>query len=205
MYHSTKIASLFAALALSVTAAGCGGDKADGGNENEVITTVTLTFTPAGGGPAVIASVDDPDGDGGNPPVVGPINLTAGMFDLTVKFENKLEKPPVNITDEVSDERDEHQIFFTGMAVNGPASSQTGAPLVQAYADMDSKGLPVGLADKITATAGTGTLTVTLRHMPPVNNMPVKVAGLAETVRNQGLSAIGGSTDAQVSFPVTVQ
>jgi hypothetical protein len=205
MHRPTKIASLFAGLALSVTAAGCGGDKAEGGNENEVITTVTLTFTPAGGGPAVIASVDDPDGDGGNPPVVGPINLTAGMFDLAVKFENKLEKPPVNITDEVSDERDEHQVFFTGTAVSGPASNQAGAPLVQSYADMDSKGLPLGLANKITASAGTGMLTVTLRHLPPVNNMPVKVDGLADTVRGQGFSAIGGSTDAQVSFPVTVQ
>ena len=205
MYRTTKIASLVAGFALSVTAAGCGGDKHDGGNENEVITTVTLTFTPMGGGSPVIASVDDPDGDGGNPPVVGPINLMAGMFDLAVKFENRLEKPTVNITDEISDERDEHQVFFTGTAVSGPASNQAGAPLVQAYADMDSKGLPLGLADKVTASAGTGTLTVTLRHLPPVNNMAVKRAGLADTVRNQGFSAIGGSTDAQVSFPVTVQ
>ena len=203
--HRSTIVSLFAGLTLSVAAAGCGSSGQEGGNENEVITTVTLSFTPAGGGLAVIASVDDPDGDGGNPPVVGPINLTPGMFDLTVKFENRLEKPPVNITDEVSDERDEHQLFFTGKAVNGPASNEAGAPLVQAYADMDSKGLPLGLANKITASAGTGTLTVTLRHLPPVNNMAAKVAGLAEAVRDQGFPAIGGSTDAQVSFPVTVQ
>ena len=200
MYRSTKIVSLFAGLALSVTAAGCGGDEHGHGNENEVITTVTLTFTPAGGGTPVVASVDDPDGDGGNPPVVGPVNLMAGMFDLTVKFENRLAKPPEDITEEVSDERDEHQVFFTGTAVN-----PSGAPLALTYADMDSKGLPLGLASKVTASAGTGMLTVSLRHLPPVNNMAVKVAGLADTVRTQGLSAIGGSTDAQVTFTVTVQ
>jgi hypothetical protein len=205
MYRSTKIVSLFAGLALFVTAAGCGGEEHADGNENEVITTVTLTFTPTGGGAPVVASVDDPDGDGGNPPVVGPVTLMAGMFDLAVKFENRLAKPVVNITDEVSDERDEHQVFFTGTAVNGPASNQAGAPLAQTYADMDSKGLPLGLADKVAASAGTGTLTVTLRHLPPVNSMAVKVAGLADAVRDHGFSAIGGSTDAQVTFPVTVQ
>ncbi len=53
--------------------------------------------------------------------------------------------------------------------------------------------------------ARTGTLTVTLRHLPPVNGMAIKTAGLATTVRYQGLSAIGGSSDAQVTFSVSVQ
>ena len=39
----------------------------DGGSTNaeELITTVRLTFTPAGGGTAIVAEFDDPDGDGG--------------------------------------------------------------------------------------------------------------------------------------------
>jgi hypothetical protein len=122
-----------------------------------------------------------------------------------VKFENRLENPPEDITKEVQDEGDAHQVFFTGNAVNGPASNQTGAPVAHSYADTDAKGLPIGLANKVTAATGTGMLTVTLRHLPPVNNMAVKSATLADMVRSSGFSAIGGTTDAQVTFPVTVQ
>jgi hypothetical protein len=204
MHTSTKIMPLFAGLTLFLTAVGCGDDEKGSGNENEVITTVTLTFTPSAGGTPIVARFNDPDGNGGGAPTIDPINLTAGMFDLSVTFENRLETPPANITEEVEDEADEHQVFFTGSAVNGPASNQANAPLIHAYTDMDAKGLPLGLANGITARKGTGTLTVTLRHMPPANNMPVKTASAADMVRASGFSAIGGSTDAQVNFPVTV-
>jgi hypothetical protein len=183
--------------------AGCGEDH-DHGNENEVITTVTLTLVSAGGAPVVV-KFDDPDGDGGNPPKVDALDIAAGMYDLTVKLENRLENPAEDITAEVRDEGDEHQIFFTGTAVKGPASNQASAPLTHSYADMDTKGLPIGIANKISATAGTGTLTVTLRHLPPVNGMPVKTAALPEQVRNGGFAAIGGSSDAQVNFQVNVR
>jgi hypothetical protein len=203
MHLSCKPMFLLATITLA--AIGCGDDPAGGGNENEVITTVTLTFTPAGGGTAAVAAVDDPDGDGGNPPTVQPVTLAAGVFDMAVKFENKLESPPEDITKEVRDESRDHQVFYTGTAVNGPASNQPGAPLTHSYADTDSNGLPVGLTNRVTAAAGTGMLTVTLRHLPPVNDKAVKSAGLPESVRTGGFSGIGGTTDAQVTFPVTVQ
>src|SRR5207237_542909 len=75
--------------------------------------------------------------------------------------------PPEEITDEVRDEHDVHLLLFTGTAVVGPATTNTVGPLTQAYTDVDSHGFPVGLTDAITARTGTGTLTVTLRHMPP--------------------------------------
>lgn len=185
----------------------CGGQDGDGdhGNENEVFTTVTLTFSPAGGGPAVTAKVDDPDGDGGDAPVVEAIALPAGIYDLTVKLENGLENPPEDLTQEVRDEGDEHQIFFTGTAVNGPASNMPGAPLTHAYADTDASGLPVGLVNRIEAVPGSGMLVVVLRHLPPLNGMAVKLASTAATVRGEGFAAIGGSTDVQVTFPLTVR
>lgn len=46
--------------------------------------------------------------------------------------------------------------------------------------------------------------TVTLRHMPPVNETPVKSATTADEVKASELSAIGGSTDATATFAVTV-
>ncbi|MDX2018898.1 MAG: hypothetical protein SF187_01560 [Deltaproteobacteria bacterium] len=184
---------------------GCGGDEVGNINEPEVITTITLTATPTGGGASIVAGVDDPDGDGGNPPIVTPLVLSPGTYDMTINLQSKLSTPPADITQEVRDEGITHQLFFTGPAVNGPASAQPAAPLGQAYADADSNGLPVGLANKITASAGAGLLTITLRHMPAVNGVAVKTAALAETVRTMGFSGIGGSTDLQVNLPVTVQ
>jgi hypothetical protein len=206
--HWFRLASRFACVALSLVAFACGEDKPAGmgGNENEVFTTITLTFTPSAGGAPVVAAFDDSDGDGGKAPTIASVMLGSGMFNLAVKFENKLENPPEDITEEIHDEANDHQIFFTGTAVNGPASNQSGAPLTHAYADTDSKGLPVGLENKITAAAGTGMLTVTLRHLPPVNSVAVKTASLAEMVRTSGgFMGLAGSTDVQVTFPVTVQ
>jgi len=198
------------ALCLSASlcfAAACGGGSDEPENENEVITTVTLTFTPSAGGTAIVAAFDDPDGDGGEAPTIDPINLAAAAtYDMTVKFENQLEDPAEDITLEVMDESDQHQLFFYGTAVDGPASTQPGAPLTHAYADQDVNGLPIGLDNTITANAaGTGVMTVVLRHMPPVNDEPVKVDGVAAQVASGGIESIGGSTDAKVDFNVTVQ
>jgi hypothetical protein len=196
-------------LVVSLGLAACGGDDdatTDGGNENEVITTVTLTFTPEAGGAPVTASFNDPDGDGGGAPTVDPVVLADGTtYTLAVVFENRLEEPPEDITEEVSDESDEHQIFFTGSAVDGPASDQPGAPLTHAYADEDANGLPIGLESSVVAAAGAGELTVTLRHLPPVNDTAVKTAELAGAVREGGFGSLGGTTDAQVDFMVTVE
>lgn len=198
-----------ATLLAAALLAGCGDDDDHGhdhggGNENEVLTTVALTFTPAGGGTAIVAEFDDPDGDGGDPPTIDDIDLPAGAYELAVSFQNRLEDPPEEITEEILDEADEHQVFFTGTAVDGPASTNPGAPLTHAYADEDGGGLPIGVDNTITAAAGTGELTVTLRHMPPVNDQPSKVAGLAEDVAAGGLGALPGSTDVSVTFDVTV-
>ena len=38
---------------------------------------------------------------------------------------------------------------------------------------------------------GTGTLTVILRHLPPENDVAVKVEGLAEQVAADGIDSIG--------------
>jgi hypothetical protein len=192
-------------LILALGALGACDDGGGSSNENELITTVTLTFAPEGGGAAVIAAFDDPDGDGGQAPTVDSIDLTDGTtYTLTVTFANRLEDPPEDITEEVADESDEHQVFFTGTAVDGPASDNPGAPLTHAYDDEDPNGLPVGLTSTIVAATGTGALTVTLRHLPPINDTAVKTAEVAMQVADGGFSAIGGSSDAQVDFLVAV-
>ncbi len=197
--------SMFAVVAAALAGCGSDGDDHDHGNEQEVITTVILTFTPDGGGAAIVAVADDPDGDGGEPPVIDDVGLFDGTtYGVTVAFENRLEEPAEDITAEVADEAEDHQVFFTGTAVNGPASDRPGAGLVHAYADEDAAGLPIGLDNTITVGGAGGELTVTLRHLPPVNDQPVKTSTTAAEVAAGGFAAIGGTTDAQVTFEVAV-
>jgi len=195
--------SMSFAVMSSVVFAACGGDDGGSTNENEVITTVVLNFAPATGSP-VIATFNDPDGDGGQAPTIDPVNLTPGNYTLTVQFQNRLVNPLEEITDEVRQEQNFHLLLFTGTAVVGPATTNTTGPLMQSYADMDGNGFPVGLTDTIVAGAGTGQLTVTLRHMPP-EEPPVKSSSTVMQVKTGGVDSIGGSTDAQVNFMVTVQ
>lgn len=192
-----------AMIVLCMTLGAC-SDDSGGENENEVITTVILSFAPAGGTAPTEATFNDPDGDGGMAPTIDPVNLSPGNYTLTVQFQNRLANPVDEITDEIRDEKNFHLLLFTGSAVVGPATSNASGPLTQSYADTDDNGLPIGLSDMIVAAAGTGTLTVTLRHMPP-EEPPVKAANTVMLAKTGGIDSIGGSTDAQVNFNVTVQ
>jgi hypothetical protein len=179
-----------------------GGDTDGGGAQSEQITRVELTLSPDTGGTPVVAAFSDPDGDGGASGTSDPITLSADTtYALSVTFANELADPAEDVTAEIEAEAEEHQIFFYGDAVDGL--------LTHAYADMESSygsndvgdDLPVGLANTITtAAAGTGTLRVRLQHMPPVNDTPVKEAGLADA-----FPSLPGEPDADVSFDVTVQ
>jgi hypothetical protein len=198
----TSRASILASVICVFGFAAC-GDDGGSTNDNEVITTVILNFAQPGGATQTF-EFDDPDGDGGQAGTSDPITLTAGTYTLTVQFQNRLETPAEEITNEVMDESDIHLLLFTGTAVVGPATSNLSGPLTQAYADEDVNGLPIGLTDDITAAAGSGQLTVTLRHMPP-EEPPQKASDTVSLVKSGGVNSIGGSTDAQVNFTVTVQ
>ena len=184
-----------AILSLSLSACGPLGNGAL--NEQEVITSMILTFTPAGGGAPITAEFDDPDGDGGELPTVQPIALAPGEYALTVRLQNRFEDPPEEITDEVRDEADEHLFLFTGSA------TAPGGPITQRYADQDANGLPIGLESTVTARSGAGSLVVTLRHMPP-ELPPVKATDTVDQARDLGIDSLGGTTDATVAFMVTV-
>jgi hypothetical protein len=178
-------------------------------NAEEVISTVRLTFEPEGGGESVVATWRDEtllDGSS-NDAGLGAFELQRDTtYAMAVAFLNELEDPAEDITVEVDAEAEEHQVFITGSAVEGPATgTRADAPLVHAYADADAAGLPVGLRNTATVRAsGSGTLDVTLRHLPELGGAPGKVAGLAETVAESGLGAVPGESDVSVSFDVTV-
>ncbi|MCX4245326.1 hypothetical protein [Paraliomyxa miuraensis] len=182
-------------------------------HESEVITTVRLTFAPQGGADAVVASFTDPDGDGGMSGSADPIALMAGTtYDLRVEFLNELEDPAEDITAEIEEEAEEHQVLISGTAVEGPATAaDPQTPVLHAYADTESRyganaegeDLPVGLAHTITArTVGTGTFVVMLRHLPELNGAPQKEADLAAMLAAG--EALPGDVDALVEFELTV-
>jgi hypothetical protein len=190
-------------LLATATLAAC-SDDGGSENDNEQITTISLAFTPPSG-PALVAEFNDPDGDGGQSGASDPVSLAANTtYNLAVRFVNKLEDPPEEITNEVMDESNIHIVLFTGDAVVSPATQNTMGPITQAYADMDVNGVPIGLADTIMAKTGTGTMTVTLRHMPP-EEPPQKAADSLAMCKAGGVSSLGGSTDATADFAVTVQ
>ena len=147
-----------AATALLAFAA-CGDSTTAPGGEQEIISRVTLTFTPSGGGAPIVAYIDDPDGAGPTAPSaqVGALGFVAGTsYTGTVLFENRLESPPENITEEVEAESNEHRVFYT----------VTGAGISVSTTDVDGEGRPLGVrftADAAPA-AGTGTIRVVLCH-----------------------------------------
>lgn len=157
-------------------------------NEEELITTLQYTLTPAGGGSPVVFLFRDTDGDGGNAPVIQGGSLKANTSytaEVTVLDESK--NPAEDITEEIEAEKETHQFFF----------STTVAGITIVYTDQDAGGNPVGLTTTVaTGAAGSGNLTVILRHEPNKT---------AAGVREGNVANAGGETDIEVVFPVTVQ
>ena len=80
-------------------------------NEPEVITTVELHFTEQTSGDHVHAEWSDPDGPGGDDPVVEEIILDSGkVYDLEIMFLDESGDTAEDMTSEVKEEDDEHII-----------------------------------------------------------------------------------------------
>ena len=216
--------TLLAALSLSLFVPACGHDDHDHDSHdshddhdhgddhhghdhdpNEVMTTVKLTFAPTDGGDAVEATWADPENDGS--PSIDTIVLKEGVtYELSIVILNELETPIEDVTPELRMELDEHQFFFTGDKVASPATNATAPIVTQEYADEDKDGYPVGLINTVKAEAtGEGTMRIMLRHMPPINDMPIKTGMLAELVKNGQADQLPGSVDIEVDFPITVE
>lgn len=186
-------------------------DGSDTGDEDtELLTTVTLTFT-APDGTTVTASFEDEDGPGGASGSSDPVTLAAGVeYQLDVAFGNSLETPPEDITAEIREEAEEHQVLFYG-GVSGPATLP-GDGNIHTYADLESdyggnavgEDLPVGLANTLSLSPEPHTfdLKVMLRHVPELNGTPQKTASLAQDFANGDPA---GEVDADVTFSVMVE
>ena len=162
-------------------------DKVTPDDENELITTVQLEFSPAGGGSPRTFTFSDPDGDGGNPATrFDTISLAANTsYTLRIKVLDESKTPTEDITEEIEEKADEHLFVITPQPV---------LLLTYTYGDTDSRNLPLGLTGTAkTGAAGTGNLRVQLRHQPPINGNIVK----------DGTSG-PGSDDINLSFNLKV-
>ena len=179
-----KTSAFYALLTLAML--GCSDDDTTPEiiNEDELITTVILTLTPDSGD-QVVLTTQDLDGDGPDEPVTTVVgNFSENtQYQGAIQFLNETEDPAEDITQEVIEEADEHQVFYT---------TTEGLNIQTTYEDQDSQGNPLGVQITLfTGAASEGSLTVTLRHEP------VKP--------NDGLESAGGETDISTSFEVSIQ
>jgi len=154
-------------------------------NEEEIITTLTVTLTPNGGGTTVILKTQDLDGDGPNLPITTvSSNLTPGTTYVgSIELLNETEDPAEDITEEVEDESDEHQFFYT---------ISSGLDVTTTYTNFDSNGDPLGTTFELeTGAISSGLMTFTLLHEP--------------TKPNTGISDAGGETDIETTFDIFIQ
>lgn len=183
-----------AMLATAATITGCKKDKDDPvapslpPNEEEVITTLRLTFTSVGGGETKVFNFVDADGDGGGAPVITADTLSSdSTYSVAIEVLNESESPAEDITAEIVAEDEEHQFFFQVSGVNATIS----------YADADGNLRPIGLLTNwAMGAAGAGTVMVTLRHEPDKGAAGVSAGDITNA---------GGETDIEVTFPLVVQ
>lgn len=189
------IASLsMLALACTIFFAGCKKDSDDPvspappANEEELITTVRLTFQSAGNTEQKLFSYVDLDGDGGGIPVITADTLSAdSTYSVTIEVLNESEDPVEDITAEIQAEDEAHQFFF----------QPSGANVTVVYADADGNGQPVGLSTTWTiGAASNGTMVVTLRHQPDKGATGVAAGDITNA---------GGDTDIELTFPVVIE
>jgi hypothetical protein len=154
-------------------------------NEQEIITSIQLLITDSATGNAVDTVVFlDPDGDGsGVPSRWDTLRLMPSTTYLAeVILLNTLASPVDTISNEVLEEANDHQFFFT----------ITGATITHTYLDTDTNTppLPVGLQNKFrTGAASNGTLQVVLKHQPGIKDG----------------NAVTGDTDIDVTFQTIIQ
>ena len=187
-----KVYALAIATALTFSSCSNDDDTPEPVNEEELITTVTAIYTPVGGGTAINLKYKDLDGEGANPPVITVSSAFEKnkTYNGIVTFKNELANPAEDITPEILEEGDEHQLFYQTTGTLNAFTYGTAA------SNFDKNGKPIGLQSVfVTTGAASGTLTITLRHEPNKSGTNVAAGDIANAA---------GSTDAEVSFSISV-
>lgn len=183
--YFTAMAALVLTFALTLQS--CGREEEEG----ELITTVKLSLSVAGGTPMVY-TWKDLDGAGGNAPILpdtiklGTITTGGNPYVGTLEFFNEQNSSKEDITLEVKNEAHDHFICYEISTLSLPPSG-----LSITATDKDKNNLPIGLSTTWApgGTADFGRITVRLKHQPGIKN------GQCEP----------GDTDVEVSFPYIIK
>jgi hypothetical protein len=165
---------------------GCSESATSNGQnvEHDEITTVTLTMTNTSTLSTQAFVWEDIDGVGGKGPNrIDTITLAAdSVYKGSLAFENRKVVPTVNVTTDILNERNNHQVFYT----------KTGAVMTITTTDLDARNLPLGLKTSWTdVRSSVGALTVSLSHYP-------------DSTTKKGTNP-STSTDVNVTFPVVIR
>lgn len=179
---------ILAFLPLFVIVTSCSKDNVEPSDDNELITTVKLEFKSISGTQTVKSFYwRDTQGDGvmdSVDPIVLDKNTT---YEMSISLLDETKKPVFDISKEIEEEADVHLFVFKSNPL-GLLNTQ--------IKDLDNNGKPIGLRTEVKSqfVAGTGAFNVILKHQPPVNGV------IAKTGNEEG-----GSTDVDISFPVTIK
>jgi hypothetical protein len=168
---------------------GCQREKVEPGDDNELITTIKVQFKSITNPSSAVKTFywRDVQGDGvvdSVDPIILDKNST---YDMEIALLDETKKPAFDITKEIKEEGDVHLFVYQTNPVG---------LLAFKIKDLDKNGLAVGLETEVKSqyAPGNGKFTVLLKHQPPVNGKAVKNG-----------SEEGGSTDVDITFPVTVK
>ncbi|NDC77598.1 MAG: hypothetical protein EBZ67_06980 [Chitinophagia bacterium] len=151
-------------------------------NEHEAINKVELSFSRPGAAVATFV-MEDPDGDGGNPPSrIDTIRLLSNQtYTLNVRILNIVSGRETDLTPSIIAQGKAHELYFIPSGLN----------LSVTKTDKDAAGYPVGVTSTWTVgAAGTGSVQLKLMH-----KAGIKGPNDAPTV---------GHTDLQVVVPARV-
>jgi len=152
--------------------------------DHDGVTTVTLTLTNMATLSTQSYVWEDLDGVGGSAPNrIDTITVAAdSVYQGSLAFENRKASPPVNITIDVLNDRNNHQVFY---AISGATATIT-------TTDLDGRNLPLGLKTNWTSLKKSlGALAVSLSHYP-------------DSTTKKGTNP-SSETDVDVVMPLTIR
>jgi hypothetical protein len=159
-------------------------------DDNERITTATLSLTNTAAPTEIVTATIDGIGDAQPNVTNATLNLKVNAtYNGAVTLLDKSKTPNVNQTNEIREEANEHLFAYTYTpAASSPAS------LTVTATDRDTNPspgpYPIGITTSVrTGTASSGNLNVVLRHQPNAKNG----------------TATPGSSDLDVTFPVVIR
>lgn len=165
-----RAAVLMTPAVLTLTALpGCDDDTPQVINEEELITTVIITFTDEATTLDYVFRAQDTNGDGSVDEVETDTLPAASEFAVSVRFRNDVNG--VEITDEIAEEAEEHLVCLEA----------TGLELDFGQSNVDGNGDLLGLEmTAISGAAGTGSVRIQLRHEPDKSAVNACATGEAD-------------------------